>query len=77
MMKKITEYCSKCHSTDLWGGYDLMLSLKDYNDHTLTLEDYQDGSFNEYTWCTQCDDECMETYTKEQDDETQDTAGDG
>ncbi len=64
-MYKITEHCSKCHSTDLWQGYDVMISLERLHDDDLGLDDYADGSYNDYVWCTGCDDECMETYTKE------------
>jgi len=64
-MKKITEHCSECHSTDLWQGYDAMIPLEKLHDDTITGDDYADGSFNEYVWCNGCDDECMDTYTKE------------
>ena len=68
-MKKITEHCSKCHSTDLWQGYDVMISLERLHDDDLGLDDYADGSYNDYVWCTGCDDECMKTYTKEVEDD--------
>ena len=68
-MYKITEHCSKCHSTDLWQGYDVMISLERLHDDDLGLDDYADGSYNDYVWCTGCDDECMETYTKEVEDD--------
>jgi len=64
-MKKITEHCSKCHSTDLWQGYDVMIPLEKLHNGTITDDDYADGSYNDYVWCTGCEDECMETYTKE------------
>lgn len=49
--------CDKCGSSDLEGGYDVMLPLnREYN-----LDDFLDGSFSNYVYCNKCDDECMTT----------------
>ena len=64
-MYKITEHCEECHSTDLWQGYDVMISLEKLHNDDLGLNDYVDGSYNDYVWCNGCDNECMKTYTKE------------
>jgi len=49
--------CKECGSSNLEGGYDVMLPL---NKETLELSDYCEGTFNEYVWCHGCDNECME-----------------
>ena len=42
-----------------------MIPLEKLHNGTITDDDYADGTYNDYVWCTSCEDECMETYTKE------------
>ena len=53
----ITERCAECGSEDLYQGYDVMLPLEKLHNNTLELDDYLDGSFNEYVYCMNCGDE--------------------
>ena len=55
-MSRYKTICKKCGSSDLEGGYDVMLPL---NKESYELSDYLDGSFNEYVYCHGCGDECM------------------
>jgi hypothetical protein len=66
-MKKIKETCAECGSDNLWQGYDVMLPLKMVHDDTLTLNEYSDGSFNEYIVCMNCDADEPETIVEEVD----------
>ena len=47
--------CDTCGSTEVSQGYNLMLPI---NQSSYGLLDYVDGEWDDYYWCSECQDDC-------------------